>query len=419
MHSVFYLKFSVASVSLIISLFLIFFRSPLLNGKPHVAIVVYYAVRLALLAVALLKFHFGYPAENMSMYYFDAEIVLRGAVANRDFYTLYGILFPYALAGAVWLWHNQFAIIILLQLVEFAAVYAIFTQRNLALSLRSFLIFAFNPLLLVWIWLSAANQSMCLIAVAAAFALRNETARSLLFALTFAASKVFSLFTIIPALLCQRIRSGFIFALGLAVIYVPFLMVGSTGISFKATEASGYITDNTNHTGVLSLVGLIPVKSEVTLTRPILMMTAALLLAVMLVALWLKFQLGLGKEKNGGTTERDIIFVSVFATLLTLIYQAFATYTIPDYLLGVVILVPVLVQARFWTEWDQVLIALVCYAQTVVFLAWFHFAEFGTEPWNSTFYLSILIIENALVYLLCGRCAWRAWTYYAPILRRR
>lgn len=418
MHHVFYFKFLLAIVSLAACLVLIFWKAAWLERRPGWEIVVYYALRLGVLAVVLLKMHFGYPAENMSMYYYDAEIVLNGAVPNRDFFTLYGVLFPYWLAGAAWLWHDRFALIILIQVVEFAAVYVIFTQRTVPLTKRSFLIFALNPLVLLWIWLSIANQVMCLFAVAAAFALRSELARSVIFALTFASSKIFVLWTVAPALLCQRVRTWFYFAAALTVIYVPFLLIGSTGISFKATEASGYITDNTNHTGVLSMVGLIPVKDEVTLTRPVLAFTALLLLATGLVALAMRFKLGLGREKNSGAAERDIIFISVFATVLTMIYQAFATYTIPDYFLSMIILVPFLVQAKFWTTWDLVLIVVTCFWQSVVFLTWFHFDEFGNPlPRTSGLYVTILAIENVLTWWLCLRSAWRAYTYYAPQLR--
>ena len=422
MHYVFYFKFLLANVALAVSLLLISAKSPILEERPRLVIVGYYALRLAVLALILLKFKFGYPTENMSMYYFNAEVVLRGAMPNRDFYTLYGILFPYVLAGAVWLWHDRFALIILLQLVEFAAVYAIFTQKTVPLSLRTFLIFALNPLILVWIWLSLANQSMCLIAVAAAFALRSEMARSLLFALTFASSKIFSLWTIIPALLCQRFRSWVVFGVTLLVIYVPFLMAGSTGISFKATEASGYITDDTGHSGIESIVWMIPIPAgmtETNLTHLILMFTAGLLLAVMLVACWLRFRLGLGTGLGNDVAkyQRDIIFTAIFATLLTMIYQTFATYTIPDYMLGVIIMVPVLVQTKFWTAWDQVLIALTCYFQTIVFLVWFHFAEFGNPlPRTSGLFVFILVVGNICTYALCGRCAYRGYIFYSAAL---
>jgi hypothetical protein len=419
MHAVFYFKFVLANLSLALTLFFLFAKWPRLEGRPHGAIIAYYLARLVVIALALLKFHFGYPAENMGMYYFDAELVLKGAMPNRDFFTLYGVLFPYWLAGSVGIWHNRFAIVILLELVEFLAVYAIFTQRNVPLTLRSFLIFAFNPLVLVWIWLSVANQVMCLIAVAAAFALRSELARSLLFAVTFASSKVFALWTILPALMCQRVRSWFIFAIALVVIYVPFLYAGSTGISFKATEASGFITDDSNHTGVLSLVGLFSRgPSEDYLTKPVLAATAVLLLAVLLAAFWLRFRLGLGKASNSGMGKRDIIFVSAFSTMLTMVFQTFATYTIPDYFMGVIVLVPVLAAVNFWTARDVVLVLLVSYFQTVTFLVWFHFAEFGNPaPRTSSGFDALLIVENFFTFLLCARGVWRLVEYYRAELK--
>jgi hypothetical protein len=187
----------------------------------------------------------------------------------------------------------------------------------------------------------------------------------------------------------------------------------------KATEADGYITDNTNHTGVLSLVGLVPAQGgEVVLTRPILMLTGALLLATLVTALWMKFRLGLGAEKNSGAAERDVLFIGAFASLLTMIYQAFATYTIPDYILGVIIFGPVLARLKFWTAWDEALIAVTCYFLAVVYLLWFHFAEFGNDqPRTSLVYDVPLAICNLCVFALFARCAWRTFGWYAPQLR--
>lgn len=418
MHHVFYFKFILANLALAINLLLIFVRWPILERRPHLAIIGYYALRLAALAFILLKLKFGYPSENMSMYYYYAGLILHGAVPDRDFDMVYGILFPYLLAGAVYLWDNRFAIIILFQLAEFVGVFVIFTQKNVALTLRDFLLYALNPITLLWIWLGLANQVTCLIPAAAAIALRNETSRSALFAFGFAISKMFALWTIIPALLCQRIRSIIVFGVVLLVIYLPFLLMGSKGFSTSATEASGSVTNAAARPGVESLANIAALyvsdSTLASLVHGILLFTAGLLCLAILSACWLRLRLKLDWHDTSGPLRDKIVFTTIFATLLTLIYQAFATYTIPDYLLVVIVYLPFLVRFKFWTIWDQILVVVACYFQAIIFQIWFHFAEFGNaRPLSNPLFLALELVGNACTIALCLRCAYRTYQFYA------
>jgi hypothetical protein len=419
MHLVFWFKFLLAFFALGASLFLVFGKSAWLEKPPGSAIVVYYTLRIAFLAVLLLGFKFGYPGENMGMYYYYAHLVLHGAVPDRDFFMLYGILFPDLLAIAVRIWDHRFALILLFQLVEFAAVYALFTQRNVPMSRGDFLRYAFNPVVLVWLWLGLQNQIMCLIPIAAAFALRGEIGRNALFALGFALSKIFALWTILPALLVQRARSAIVFGVALLVIYVPFLLLGSTGISFKATEATGSITDDASHSGIESWVGLIPSAPwEAGVTHGMLRFTALLLLVVLLAACFVRLKFMPEAPGPNASFARDLAFTAIFATLLTLVYQAFATYTTPDYLTVAIVVLPFLVTAKFWTQWDQVFFAVVCYLQATVYLLWFHLPEFGVRnPRENGIFLVFLILVNIGTIGLCGLCACRTWTFFAPLRR--
>jgi len=189
----------------------------------------------------------------------------------------------------------------------------------------------------------------------------------------------------------------------------------------KATEESGYITDDAGHTGIESLWWLIPAKSEATVTHGVLILTGALLLAFMLAASWLRFRLklGVGGAQDEARMKRDIGFTAIFASVLTLTYQAFASYTIPDYLMGALIFVPVLVQMKFWTAWDQILIALTSYFQAVIYLVWFHFAEFGNPaPRTSMVFDVVLVLGNVCTVALWVRCAFRALGHYRMVLKK-
>ena len=419
MHLVFYFKFLLANVALALNFFVIYGKSPLLESRrPHLAIVIYYALRLAILAVLLLGLKFGYSAENMSMYYFNAESVLKGGMPNRDFYTLYGVLFPYLMAGSVWIWHSRFALVILLQAVEFVAVYAIFTQKNLPLTLRSFLIYAFNPLILVWIWIGLANQVMCLFAVVAAVALRSETARSLLYALTFASSKIFSLWTIIPALLCQRFRSMVVFGVTLIVIYVPFLCAGSTGMSLVTTEANGTITDATNEAGILSLVGLIaggafPIGRDAPDPEVHGGTFAGRHADRVLAAV--PAEAGEGKIADRTGPDVHLDFCHAADADLPGLRHLHGARLFPgsDHPCPGADRAEILGEVGPGAAGGHLLLSV-----SVVFLVWFHFAEFGNpQPRTSWLFDFILIVENALTYWLCGRCAYLAFTYYRSVLK--
>ena len=353
----------------------------------------------------------------MGMYYYYAYLVNHGAVPNRDFQMVYGILFPYLLAITEWVWHHPFALILLFQWIEFASVYAIFTQKNAPLSLGAFLAYALNPITVVWIWLGLQNQVMCLIPVAAVIALRNETGRSLLFALGLAVSKVFALWTILPALLGQRLKSKIVFVAALLAIYVPFVIMGASPLSFKASEITGEITEDAKVPGVESLFGYMPLGSmETEVTHGVLIVTAGLLLATLLWAFVMRFKLDAGKIDADARFQRELIFTAIFATLLTLIYQAFATYTAPDYLLVAVFFAPLLVKAKFWTNGDHALFVIMCYLQSTIYLLWYHLAEFGiVSQRSSTVFLVLLVLGN-LFYdcLLSSLCRSRHHLPSAP-----
>jgi len=323
-------------------------------------------------------------------------------------------LFSYLLGAALLIWHHPFVLFILFQLTEFLAVYAIFTQRNAALPLRSFLSYAVNPVILVWMWLGLQNQAMCLVPIAVVFLVRSEMRRSILFAFGFAVSKIFSLWTIIPALGFQRMRSIIFFGLVLALIYGPFFMVGSQGFSSKATEADGYLSDNSQGGGVESLIGLI---SSPTLQKEIahlsLLGTAGALFLVVLAVMAIRWKMGTKRIADEQSFEQKLVYTSILATLMMLIYQAFSPYTAPDYLATVVAFSPMLIKSRFWSKLDQIIFAIVSYLQAVIYLLWFHFAEFGSQDvGRGGAFVAVLVLGNVFTVGFCLRCMWKAFIFF-------
>jgi hypothetical protein len=413
MHAVFWTKFLLANIALLASLYFIYAKAAILERSPRLFIVGYYLFRIAVLALLFLGLGFKYAGENTTLYVYYGNLVLHGYVPNRDFYVLYGILFSYLLAAALVIWHHPFSLYLLFQLIEFAAVYAIFTQKNSPLPLQSFLRYAFNPIILVWMWLGLQNQAMCLVPVAAVYLFRSEARRSLFFAIGFAISKIFALWTIIPALALQRARSILLFVLVLGAIYLPFLLVGSHGISFLATEANGRISDDAHGSGIESLVGLIPSEPrQIVVGHLVLLITGALLLLVILGCFLLRLRIGTRKVSDL-SFEQKLLFTAIPAVLMMLIYQAFASYTAPDYLATAVAFVPVLTKFRFWSAIDQVLFAIMCYFQAVIYLFWFHFQEFGiADARHSGIFVLLLVLGNLFTIGFLGRHAWKTWIFF-------
>jgi hypothetical protein len=420
-HAVFGFKLALAGFSVVASIALVFIRaSGLERPAPGAIIVGYYAARIALLAVLFLGLGFQYPQENTTAYVLYGDMVSRGAIPDRDFFVVYGLLFSYVVAIPLLIVHHPFGLFALFQLIEGGSVYAIFTQRNDPLSLRGFLSYAVNPVVLVWMWLGLQAQTMCLVPIAVVFAVRNETSRSLLYAFGLAISKVFSLWTIIPALAFQRVRSAIIFGLGVALIHVPFMLVGSSGISFKSTEGNGTLSDNTTGGGIESLLGLVasPVL-RTQLAHASLFLTGGLLLAVMAGVLLFRWRIGEANLNEPQVVERRLAYISVFSVILTLIFQAFSPYTTPDYLATAIVLVPTLVKAGFWSRADQVIFIMVTFLQSIVYEVWFHFAEISHEdPRRNAAFLALLVTCNLFTIGFCLTCGRKSYLVLRHELQR-
>jgi hypothetical protein len=404
MHVVFFIKLLLATACLLASITLLYVRPPVLERTtPPWLIIAYYAARLALLAVAFFVLHFKYQGENTFVYFYYGDLTLQGKIPNRDFFEVYGILFTYLIAAGVWLRHDPFVIYVVLQLSEFLPIYVLFTQKNIPLSLRSFLGYAVNPIVVVVVWLGAQNQVLCLIPLAALFAVRNEEVRSVWYALGFSLSKLFALWTIIPALAFQRFRSIVVCGAVTALIYLPFLLLGSQGISLKATQLSGEIFDDANSLGAETLLLYLPQPASSKVGHIALKATEGVLLLVMAAALCLRLRLG-ERRIAGLGLERKALFVCILAMLMTLIFQAFSPYTVPEYLGSAVAFIPLLAKSGFWRAGDQILFAFVSFLQVLVFLLMFHSGEIlkGWVTTSPTFLVCTLLQNLCLLALLAA-----------------
>jgi hypothetical protein len=352
----------------------------------------YFLLRILFLAVAIFGFKFAYPAWNAPFYYSEGMRILAGQVPDRDFFTPYSPLFTYFPATAVGLWPSLFSIVLLFQLVEWLAVYLLVGDAGPKLGIPAFLLFALNPVTLVYFWLGAEQTAFVLLALALALHWRTPVANGIGAALGMMISKVLSLWFLIPLLLARGWKMRFTFIGVCLLIALPFVLAGSTVMSSKITNPDGTLQDQ-------SLLGTAGSIWEFFSTTPA-VSRAAVMTALALTALFITWRhlslYGFGANPEQSDVRR---FVGLSAVCLILTFQVFFKDIVSDYLCPATWLVPLLLVRNDIRNFDFYLFLAVAAAETACELLMYHNREYAGHAGFLTLLFSFLRVASPLLAL--------------------
>jgi hypothetical protein len=357
----------------------------------------YFILRILFLGVAICCFHFSYPAWNTSFYYAEGTRILAGQIPDKDFFSPYSPLFTYFPATAVALWPSLLSIVLLFQLIEWTAVYLLVNDAGPKLGIPAFLLYALNPITLVYFFLGVQQNCFVLLALAMAFHWRTPFANGIAAAIGMMSSKILSFWFLIPLFLARGWKMRFTFIGTCLLIALPFFLAGSTVMSSKITNPGGELQDQT----LLSTAGSIWefYDSSPAFSRAVVM--GALALTALYIA-WRHFRLyGFGANPNEPDVQK---FVYLSATCLIFTFQVFFKDIVADYICPATWLIPVLLLRNEIKKSDFYLFLIVTAAQTVCELLMYHNHEYaGRSAFFTSLFTAIRYVSPVLALSLLVR----------------
>ncbi len=352
----------------------------------------YYILRILFLGVAISCFHFSYPAWNPIYFYDVGTRVLAGQVPDRDFFTPYSSLFPYFPATAVALWPSLFSIVLLFQLIEWLAIYLLVGDAGPKFGIPAFLLYALNPVTLVYFWLGAEQSAFVLLALALALHWRRPFANGTGAALGIMVSKVLALWFLIPLLLARGWKMRFTFIGVCLLVALPFFLVGSTAMSSRITYPDGHLGDQT----LLGTAGSIWDFYDASPAITRFVVVAALALTALFIT-WRHMSLyGFGANPVEADVQK---FVALSAVCLIFAFQVFFKDIVSDYVCPATWLIPLLLVRNNVRKFDFYLFLAVAAMQTSCELLMYHNSEYAAHPGFLTAFYSFVRHVSPLLAL--------------------